>query len=121
MSCPPPSGHLPLVTHTHARHPDAKRKGPVNSRYRNTRNDWMFQGFAPQRKGPVNSRYRNTRNDWMFQGFAPQHDEDAGRTRHPDAKRKGPVKSCITKKRLVLFARDACCWSVDVLFFLIIS
>ena len=42
-------------------------------------------------------------------------------SRHPDAKRKGPVKSCITKKRLVLFARDACCWSVDVLFFLIIS
>ena len=105
MSCPPEpvlsavevSGQRLLVTHTYARHPDAKRKGPVNS------------------------RYRNTRNDWMFQGFAPQHDEDAGRTRHPDAKRKGPVKSCITKKRLVLFARDACCWSVDVLFFLIIS
>ena len=37
-----------------------------------------------QRKGPVNSRYRNTRNDWMFQGFAPQHDEDVGRTRHPE-------------------------------------
>ncbi len=72
-------------------------------------------------KGPVKSFFRNTRIDWMFQGFAPQHDEDAGRTRHPDAKRKGPVKSCITKKRLVLFARDACCWSVDVLFFLIIS
>jgi len=86
-----------LVTHTHVRHPDAKRKGPVNS------------------------RYRNTRNDRMFQGFAPQHDEDAGRTRHPDAKRKGPVKSCITKKRPVRFARDACCWSVDVLFFLFIS
>ena len=45
---------------TSSRHPDAKRKGPVNS------------------------RYRNTRNDWMFQGFAPQHDEDAGRTRHPE-------------------------------------
>jgi hypothetical protein len=27
---------------------------------------------------------------------------------------KGPVKSCITKKRPVRFARDACCWSVDV-------
>ena len=74
-----------LVTHTHARHPDAKRKGPVNSRYRNTRNDWMFQGFSPlnmtktqvalvtlnEVKGLVNSRYRNTRNDWMFQGFRP--------------------------------------------------
>ena len=40
---------------------------------------------------------------------------------HPDAKRKGPVKSCITQKRPVRFARDACCWSVDVLFFLFIS
>ena len=36
------------------------------------------------------------------------------RARPPDAKRKGPVKSCITQKRPVRFARDACCWSVDV-------
>ena len=35
-------------------------------------------------KDPVNSRYRNTKNDWMFQGFALQHDEEAGRTRHPE-------------------------------------
>ena len=41
-------------------------------------------------------------------------------TRHPDValvtlnEVKGPVKSCITKKRPVRFARDACCWSVDV-------